>query len=61
MHEGTVSGRDDIKMRAMILTGISNIRENRTPLQLIDMPEPKPEDKRNPHGGFRLRCLPHGA
>jgi alcohol dehydrogenase, propanol-preferring len=42
MHEGTVSGRDNIKMKAMILAGISNIRENRTPLQLIDMPEPAP-------------------
>ena len=32
-------------MRAMILTGISNIRENRTPLQLIDIPEPAPGEK----------------
>jgi propanol-preferring alcohol dehydrogenase len=32
-------------MRAMILAGISNIREKRMPLQLIDMPEPIPAEK----------------
>ena len=32
-------------MMAMILKGISNIRENRTPLQLIDMPEPAPKER----------------
>ena len=32
-------------MKAMVLKSISNIRENRTPLQLIDMPEPVPGEK----------------
>jgi alcohol dehydrogenase, propanol-preferring len=32
-------------MRAMILTRIANIREDRTPLQMIDMPEPAPGEK----------------
>ncbi|MGZ3593242.1 MAG: zinc-dependent alcohol dehydrogenase family protein [Syntrophales bacterium] len=32
-------------MKAMVLKSISNIRENRTPLQLIDVPEPVPGEK----------------
>ena len=32
-------------MKAMVLKSVSNIRENRTPLQLIDMPEPVPGEK----------------
>jgi propanol-preferring alcohol dehydrogenase len=34
-----------MKMKAMILAGISNFRENRKPLQMIDMREPVPDDK----------------
>ena len=32
-------------MKAMVLKSISNIRENRTPLTLVDMPEPVPGEK----------------
>jgi propanol-preferring alcohol dehydrogenase len=31
-------------MKAMLLKGISSFRENRTPLELIDMPEPVPAE-----------------
>jgi len=31
-------------MKAMILKGISSFRENRTPLEMVDMPEPVPGD-----------------
>jgi len=31
-------------MKAMVLRGISSFRENRTPLELIDMPEPVPKE-----------------
>jgi propanol-preferring alcohol dehydrogenase len=31
-------------MKAMILKGVSNFRENRTPLEPVDMPEPVPGD-----------------
>ncbi|MEN6319814.1 MAG: zinc-dependent alcohol dehydrogenase family protein [Syntrophaceae bacterium] len=31
-------------MKAMVLRGISSFRESRTPLELIDMPKPKPKE-----------------
>ena len=36
---------EQVKMKAMVLKGISNIRENRTPLSLVDMSEPVPGEK----------------
>jgi len=32
-------------MKAMVLKSISSFRENKTPLTLVDMPEPKPAEK----------------
>ena len=32
-------------MEAMVLNGIFSFRENKTPLMLVDMPEPKPAEK----------------
>jgi len=32
-------------MKAMILNDISDLRKNKTPLELVDMPEPKPGEK----------------
>jgi len=33
------------KMKAMVLKSISSFRENKTPLTLVDMPEPQPGEK----------------
>ncbi len=31
-------------MKAMVLNGITNLRENKTPLELVDMPRPEPDE-----------------
>ena len=43
MHNS--GGGEQKKMKAMALKSISSFLENRTPLKLVDMPEPKPAEK----------------
>src|SRR5271157_2050078 len=43
MHNGRRGEQE--KMKAMILKSISNLRDNKIPLTLVDMPEPRPGEK----------------